>query len=64
MDRRLHGFTLSQWRFALYIGTTLVWLRYGDRVVALQRGPLTFSERNGYRPYRLLPFGWRIINVL
>lgn len=47
----------------VYIASTLVWLRCGKHILVISRAPLLFSERNGYKKYKKLWFGWRIMDV-
>lgn len=59
MSRRL-GFQKSIGKLTVNISDDGVWFRWGGRGWSLDRSPLTFSERNGYKPFRRLPFGFRL----
>lgn len=41
----------------------VIWIRvvFFNWGLAFKRTPLLFSERNGYKKYLKLPFGWRLI---
>lgn len=44
-----------------FISKVSIWFRLGKRGIAFKRTPLPFSERNGFRKYLKLPFGWRVV---
>lgn len=64
MKTKMRGINLSKHGFAFYFTHSLIWLRYGQRIIVLKRGPLLFSERNRYQKYHNLVFGWRLIFLL
>ena len=41
------------------------WIRWGkyQRGIAIKSSRLLFSERNGYRKYTKLPFGFRLVRL-
>jgi hypothetical protein len=45
-----------------YFSKNLIWVRFGVNSAGfkLSRTRLLFSERNGYKKYIKLPFGWRV----
>jgi hypothetical protein len=60
-----HFFQVSTERLRLTVNFSAsgIWYRWRDQGWSLDRSPLTFSERNGHKPFRRLPFGWRLIRL-
>jgi hypothetical protein len=54
------SFQKSIGKLTVNISDDGVCYRWRGRGWSLDRSPLTFSERNGYREFRRLPFGWRV----
>lgn len=60
MSNQFAQIQIGQLKLSAHISATAIWYRRRGRGWMLTRSPLLFSERNGHRKFRRLPFGWRL----
>ena len=60
MSNQFAQIQIGRLKLTAHISATSIWYRRRGCGWLLTRSPLLFSERNGHRKFRRLPFGWRL----
>jgi hypothetical protein len=64
VKKRFSQISIKWLRLTVNFSASGVWYLWRDQGWSLDRSPLTFSERNGYKPVRRLPFGFKLTRLI